>query len=81
MLVQVASTLAAHEILPYLSRSYLFFFIVGSHEDAQEQLRRWGIPVPEGEVVCIDIRTAETYLETGGERETLAYVELQHPQR
>ncbi len=76
LLAQIASTLAAHGILPYLSRSYLFFFMLGSTEDAQEQLQQWGVPLPAGEVTYIDTHTAEMFMGTGGERETLAYSEL-----
>ncbi len=76
LLAQIASALAAHGILPYLSRSYLFFFMMGSNEDAQEQLNEWGVPLPAGEVTYIDTHTAELFMGTGGERETLAYSEL-----
>ncbi len=77
LLARVASALAAHGILPYLSRSYLFFFMIGSPADAQEQLKQWGVPLPDGEVTYIDTHTAEMFMVTGGERETLAYSELQ----
>ncbi len=76
LLGQIASALAAHGILPYLSRSYLFFFMIGSNEDAQDQLKHWGVLLPDDEVTYIDTRTAEMFLATGGERETLAYSEL-----
>ncbi len=76
LLIQVSSALAAHGILPYLSRSYLFFFMLGSTEDAQEQLQQLGVPLPTGEVTYIDTHTAEMFIATGGERETLAYAEL-----
>ncbi len=76
LLARVASARAAHGILPYLSRSYLFFFLIGSTEDAQEHLKQWGVPVPAGEVTYIDTKTAELFLSTGGEQETLAYSEL-----
>lgn len=75
-LIQIAGALSAHGILPYLSRSYLFFFMVGSTEDAQEELKRWGVILPDGEVTYIDTHTAEMFMRTGGERETLAYAEL-----
>ena len=76
LLGQIASALASHGILPYLSRSYLFFFMIGSNEDAEEQLKQWGVPLPDGEVTYIDTHTAEMFMTTGGERETLAYSEL-----
>ncbi len=76
LLVQIANALAARGILPYLSRSYLFFFMVESNEDAQEQLEQWGVPLSPGEVTYIDTRTAKLFMETGGERDTLAYSEL-----
>ncbi len=76
LLGQIASALAAHGILPYLSRSYLLFFMIGSNEDAQDQFKQWGVPLTDGEVTYIDTHTAEMFLSTGGERETLAYSEL-----
>jgi hypothetical protein len=76
-LARVASALEAHGVLPYLSRSYLFFFMVGSCQDAEAQLQQWGIPLPANEVTYIDTRTAEMFLATGNDHESLAYPELQ----
>ncbi len=77
LLARVASTLEAYGVLPYLSRSYLFFFMMGSCRDAEALLQQWGISLPSGEVTYIDARTAEMFLATGNEHETLAYSELQ----
>ncbi len=50
--------------------------MIGSNEDAEEQFRQWGVPLPGGEVTYIDTHTAELFMGTGDERETLAYAEL-----
>ncbi len=77
LLARVASALASHGVLPYLSRSYIFFFLLGSCPDAAAQLKAWGIPLPDGGVTFIDSRTAEMFLATGSEQGTLACAELQ----
>ncbi len=76
LLARVATLLAAHGILPYLSRSYMFFFAIGSCQDAEAQMKQWDLPLTSSEITYIDTRTAEIFLGTGSEHETLAYAEL-----
>src|SRR5271157_2560084 len=61
-LARIAKTLAEHGSLPYLGRTHMAFFLVGSGADARVTLRLWGIDPDAEEVSFVLDEVAEGML-------------------
>jgi hypothetical protein len=64
-LAQVAKRLAEHGSLPYLGRTHIAFFLVGSQTEARGTLLAWDIDPDREEVSFISDENAEILLDPG----------------
>jgi hypothetical protein len=62
-LAQVAKVLAEHGSLPYLGRTHIASFLLGSFADARNTLQAWGIDPDREEISFINDENAEILLD------------------
>jgi hypothetical protein len=66
-LARAVGALQQHGVLPYLSQSYVLFFIIGTCQETHAVLKEWGVDLPFEEIIFVENEVAGQLLDAGDE--------------